>query len=569
MNVKLFFLFLFLAFVSGAQNQYYMKPLQIQIQPEQTFAEIENGRFHPGVNLSTLGTAGARVMAVADGYVSRIVVSPDGLGKALYITHDNGTTSVYGYLREFKPDIENYVKNFQYENKSFQADIALAPEMFAVKKYQGIALSGNSGDAEKAGLHFRLLNTATGDFLNPLVLALNVPDKQTPKILALQIVPLSENSHVNYGREKVIFETIYEDGKYVLKNNPEIQLFGAVGFAIEVTDGFDGAKKDMQGGMTSFELTIDDEIYSVFNINRIKQNQIKSINGWIDFDEYALSNRVFAKTWAPACNPLHNFEFTENRGILNVNLNKKYPVKIKVKDARGNSTLLEFTVNGRYRELPAVKNEATSVFNCTHLNKYETEDFRIEVPANALFDDIEFKYEKTSQAPEYYSPIHKVKLPLSVFNDKAKISLKCNELPPAEKNKVLVVKINPATGKVVPVGGVLENGWISAETEGPGSFAVAADNTPPSIVPHSIENNEKLTDTNQLLFTVNDDLSGIAGITATFDGQWALFEYDAGAKTIRHKFDASRFEMNKKHLLTLTVTDYKGNSTVYEATFHR
>lgn len=569
MNVKLIFLFLFLVTVAAAQNPYYSKPLQIQPRTEQTFAEIENGQFFTGVNLSTLGTAGVPVLAVADGFVSRVVVSPKGLGKALYITHDNGTTSVYGYLSDFRPDIDLHVKNFQYEKKSYQVDLTFPPELVPVGKNQAVALSGKSGEAKTAALYFGMLNTKSHDYLNPLALALRITDTQAPKIVALQIVPLSENAYVNYTREKVIFQTEYIDGKYALRNNQEINLYGPVGFAIEVTDSAGNAKNSMTSGFTEFELSIDGEIYSVFNVNRIKQNQLKAVNGWIDFDEYAQSRRVFAKTWAPACNALNNFEFTENRGILDAAINIKYPVKIEVKDVKGNSAVLEFTVNGRYRELPEAKNEATAVFTCNSLNKHETTDFRIEVPANALFNDTPLRYEKTGEAPGYFSPVHKVELLPAALNATAKISLKCNALSPAEENKVLIVKINPATGEVAPVGGVFENGWITAETEGPGSFAVAADITPPAIVPHSIENNEKLTDTNQLLFTVTDDLSGIAGITATLDGQWVLFEHDAQAKTINHRFDATRFEMNKNHRLTITVTDFKGNSSVYEAEFYK
>jgi hypothetical protein len=354
-----------------------------------------------------------------------------------------------------------------------------------------------------------------------------------------------------------------------LKNNPEIKLFGPVGFAIEVKDSTDGVNLVQNVGMTSFETSIDGVIYSVFNINRIQQTQTKAVHGWIDDEEYAKSNRVFTKTWTPDCNALSNFEFTENKGILDATFNKTYPIIIEVKDVKGNSAVLEFTVNGRYREMPAATNKATAVFNCTGFNKYETTDFRLDVPGNALFGDVQFRYDKTAQAPGYFSPVHNLDMPLTAFNAKAKISLKCNQLPAEQQNKALVASINPATGKVVPVGGVFENGWISAETEAPGSFVVAVDITPPVIVPHSIENNEKLTDINQLLFSVTDDLSGIAGITATLDGQWALFEHDAGAKTLVHNFDETRWEMNKKHRLTITVTDYKGNSSVYEATFQR
>jgi murein DD-endopeptidase MepM/ murein hydrolase activator NlpD len=64
------------------------------------FGELRPNHFHSGFDLRTLQREGLAVHSVADGYVSRIKISPFGNGKAIYITHPNGYTSVYCHLQK-------------------------------------------------------------------------------------------------------------------------------------------------------------------------------------------------------------------------------------------------------------------------------------------------------------------------------------------------------------------------------------------------------------------------------------------------------------------------------------
>ena len=71
------------------------------------FGEMRPNHFHSGIDIKTDGMTGKPVLATADGYISRIAVTPGGYGRAIYITHPNGTTSVYGHLSKFRDDIKN------------------------------------------------------------------------------------------------------------------------------------------------------------------------------------------------------------------------------------------------------------------------------------------------------------------------------------------------------------------------------------------------------------------------------------------------------------------------------
>ena len=63
-----------------------------------TYCELRPNHFHGGLDIRTGGVIGRPVLSVGDGYVSRINISTIGYGKAIYITHPNGYTSVYAHL---------------------------------------------------------------------------------------------------------------------------------------------------------------------------------------------------------------------------------------------------------------------------------------------------------------------------------------------------------------------------------------------------------------------------------------------------------------------------------------
>ena len=56
----------------------YPNPLGIPINLSATFGEIRPNHIHAGLDIKTQGVEGKKVYAVADGYISRIGVSPYG-----------------------------------------------------------------------------------------------------------------------------------------------------------------------------------------------------------------------------------------------------------------------------------------------------------------------------------------------------------------------------------------------------------------------------------------------------------------------------------------------------------
>ena len=116
---KSFYKILILFFVSNniiivhAQKNYpqnyFRNPLSIPIQLASNFGELRADHFHMGLDIRTQSRENLPVHAAADGYVSRIKIEKYGYGKAIYITHPNGYTTLYAHLNSFY-----YVVKFSY-----------------------------------------------------------------------------------------------------------------------------------------------------------------------------------------------------------------------------------------------------------------------------------------------------------------------------------------------------------------------------------------------------------------------------------------------------------------------
>ena len=113
MNFLLRFLFFFNVFFSmlsiNSQEKNkcnFRSPLGIPILLSGNFGELRSNHFHTGLDIKTNGRINYRIYSIDTGFVSRINVSKSGYGKAIYVAHPNGFTSVYAHLDHFPEKIE-------------------------------------------------------------------------------------------------------------------------------------------------------------------------------------------------------------------------------------------------------------------------------------------------------------------------------------------------------------------------------------------------------------------------------------------------------------------------------
>ena len=180
--------------ITAQQKAEFRSPLDIPLILSGNFGELRSNHFHSGLDFKTQGISGHEVYAIESGYVSRINIRPGGYGKALYIDHPNGYTSVYGHLSVFNEEIERYISNIQYQRKSHAVNIYLQPGELAVGKGEIVALSGNTGSSTGPHLHFEIRRTAGQIPMNGLFFGFPIEDNIPPKITKLAVYPVGEQS---------------------------------------------------------------------------------------------------------------------------------------------------------------------------------------------------------------------------------------------------------------------------------------------------------------------------------------------------------------------------------------
>src|SRR5665647_280046 len=100
-------------------KDYFSSPLTISLSITGSFSEVRPNHFHSGIDFSVQKKEGLPVYAAADGVISRIKVSPVGIGNTLYIDHPNGFTTVYAHMKGYNDTITEYLRTNQYKQKSF------------------------------------------------------------------------------------------------------------------------------------------------------------------------------------------------------------------------------------------------------------------------------------------------------------------------------------------------------------------------------------------------------------------------------------------------------------------
>ena len=324
-------------------KDYFTKPLEIPLLLSGTFGELRTNHFHAGLDIKTQKVEGHKVLSSADGYVSRINVSLWGYGNALYVTHPNGYTTVYGHLQKFSPEIDAYVRKMQYEKESFSIRLYPKPNELIVKQGEVIALSGNSGSSGGPHLHYEIRDVKS-NILNPMLFGINVPDHKNPTIQNAFAYSKNENSQVNQSSNNVqlVFSRQY-DGD-LLANT--IYAHGEIGFGINAYDRLDGALN--RNGLYSFEMTVNGEKVFQFTVNKFSFDESRFINSYIDYERLVnLKQRVQKCFVNHDMNNLSLYKTLDNKGFVNVKDSLEYTVSIIAKDFEGNKTRLIIPIKGK------------------------------------------------------------------------------------------------------------------------------------------------------------------------------------------------------------------------------
>ncbi len=563
-------LFLIMGFSSFSQPletidpNYFSVPVKIPVFLSGNFAELRPNHFHAGIDIKTQGRTGLPIYAAADGYVSRIAISATGYGKVLYINHPNGTTTVYGHLDSYSQQIDDYIRKIQYEKEVFAIDQNVPEGILPVKKGEQIANSGNSGSSGGPHLHFEIRRTKEQMMLNPLLFNMPVKDKTKPIIQAIVVYPVSDDASVSAKKTSQRFETILVGNTYKLKTDQIIQVSGKIGFGIQAVDLLDGSPNKC--GIYSIKLTIDNEIIYSFTMDDFAIEESRYINSHIDYERAVRSGQRLYRTWLEPGNKLSIYDTLEKRGLFKANDDQLHQVKYEITDVYGNATNLKFSIKSTEKEITAPVSKG-ELFKYNHNNHIRNDELEFSVPEGALYNDVDFLYVKKTAHPKFYSPVFQLHNPYTALHFACQLRIKATKLPARLQEKAMLAQIDPATGKIYSATGKFVDGWVEGNIRVLGNYALACDTVAPKITPLSMVDKKTNKIAGKVQFKISDNLSGIEKYRGTIDGEWVLFEYDLKNNLLSYTFDKKRFQFNKKHVLNLDVTDYKGNTSTYKTNF--
>ncbi len=558
---KFYLVFLFWGSILHSQTDiptdYFSNPLDIDLVLAGNFGEMRANHFHSGLDIKTQQREGFPVYAPADGFVSRIQVQHYGYGKALYILHPNGYTTVYGHLKSYAGDIEKYVKDTQYSKETYEVELFPDPSLLPVKKGDLIAYSGNTGGSGGPHLHFEIRDSSQRP-MNPLLFGIEIPDSKTPIISALFAYPISEDAHINQSQNRTKLRlTKQKDGSYKAEN---ISAFGKIGFGITTYDQQDGASN--KNGSYKIKTTYNGTEKIEVLFNKFSFSETRYLNRYTDYNYYETNKSMVQKLFREKNNPLSIITQEDENGFITVadSINSIYT--IKVDDFKGNSMLVSVPIEGKKLEiLDPKKDEKTDDYiYADHATSITKGKFSIYIPANSLYEDTYLNIEANGDILKFHEDVIPIHNNISITADISSY----NE---ADKDKLYIGRLNyrglPYYNFTTRSGDKL-----TAKTRTFGDYTVASDTTPPTIKPVNFSDGKWISNQNFLQVKITDDLSGISSYRATINGKFILMEYEYKKNVLTYNFN-DNVNLESENNLKLIVIDNVGNSATFEAKFFR
>lgn len=548
-------------------KNYFINPLEIPITLAGTFGEIRTDHYHTGIDIRTEEREGLPVRAVANGYVSRIVVSPYGYGNALYITHPNGYITLYGHLSRFNDAIAKYVKDKQYAEEKYRQDIALMPGQFDVKQGDTIAFSGSTGAAEGPHLHFEIRDAKNDDPINPLLAGYNVVDNLPPVIKGIALYPLNDSSSINGKHQPFYIKAEKINNQYELVSHDDIHAYGTIGAGISCYDVAEGTD-NRNGPYIKILKDNNDTIYYA-RMDILSFATMRFINGHIDYA--AMHNRIdtIEYSFLQDNDKLNIYKKLVNKGRIKCKANVRHELEYVISDFNGNTSTLAFTVEGDTK-MPAIYHDTAKYVAAVNWKKpfsYTGNGMKIQIPAGALFNSLHFRYtvEPSNENTEI-SPVYNVQdenIPLAANYT---LMIKPNpDLPDSLMKKAVVERLED--DRKVSIGGTWSNGYMMVHPKSFGRYVIMIDLYRPVIKPVNIFKGKDMSRDKEIAFGVTDNLSGVKYYRGTVDGKWILMEFNPKNDHVYYTFDE---HVGKGlHHLRLVVSDEVGNTSVYETEFTR
>lgn len=536
-------------------KDYFRSPLDIPINLSGTFGELRPNHFHSGLDIRTNNVEGLPVYAAADGIVVRIKVSAFGYGKALYIAHPNGYTTVYGHLQKFSDKIEAYVKAEQYRQKSFEVE--LYPSTLKVTQSEIIALSGNSGGSGGPHLHFEFRDTATEKIINPMSFGMNkfIKDTYAPIVSSIMVYPANDSTLVNKGNIPVSLSLQKQaDGTFLAS---KVFANGKIGFAINSVDL--STNNYNKNGIYKVATYVNGTPNFGYEFETFAFDESKHINYFIDFNKYKKLKQRFQKLFVKENYPLSIVSGNNKNGLLEIKPNVNYTYKIEVSDFHGNKTVINVPISFEKEKLtpPTVTSKGNYYIKSKSDYNFEFEKTGVYIPVNGLYENAYLNISEKDGVLDIDNNYEAIQNGLTV-------SLDISHLSEEDQKKAFVANFY---GLKLEYNSSFRKGTkVSAKVKSFGKYKVGIDNVAPRIYNPNFIEGSNISKLSTLSVSISDALSGIDTYKAFLNGEWILMEYDYKTKKLVHDLK-DRKVISGKNEIKIVVTDKLDNVTIFTSNF--
>ena len=525
-----------------ASDRLFIPPFDFPLTLSGNFGELRANHFHGGLDFKTQGTVGKPIRNIADGYVSRVTVTPGGYGQAVYMVHDNGYTSVHGHLLRFDPVIAQVVEEYQYEHETFAVDLEFEPNRFRFAQGEIFAWSGNEGYSFGPHLHMEIRRTDTGEYVDPLPFYMDkIKDTTSPRATHIMLYPQRGKGVVNGSQKKQAFSLV--------QMNKPIEAWGEIAVGIKAYDYMDGTHNNY--GVRLVKLFVDSIEVFCSTVDGFLPKENRMINAWTDYEEYATKASWYMRSQVLPGNRWRMLQTDEKGGVLNIDEERNYQFRYELEDLYGNGRTYSFKVIGKPQQIAPWHPGGKNYLRYNRKNVVWDLGLELTIPEGNLYEDVELNYSlwKDSNAVSYEYQLHDVPVPL---HDDCILKIGVHEFPVADMTKYYVVQRKK--GRKVSMGGFFENGYMYASIRELGTYTVDIDTIPPKVIPLSKEQWKK----GNVQFKITDAETGIKDYKVYIDGNFVLFAFSSKNARLKIKHP-ERLKKGVPHEMEVVVTDYCGN----------
>lgn len=537
------------------------------------FGEMRPNHFHAGTDFKTDGVEGKPVVAVADGYVSRVSQSPTGYGLALYVTHPNGTTSVYGHLSRFRKDIADFVFSERHRLKQSRVDLYCQADQFPVKRGEEIARSGNTGSSQGPHLHFEIRDAKTQKTLNIISQGIVTPkDDISPYIMKVHYVEVDTVRGVPCHSKLATYAVHKADANtYRTAQKSPIKVGRKGYFIIETSD----RKNDVANtyGVYNMVAKLDGKAIFEYRNDGFPFDLSRYCNAVSHYPIQRRSRNEVMRAAMLQGGTKYFYPTLVNRGVVTTAEGEERKMEFVITDDCGNTSTLAFDIAGKSNDA-CFKGEVAEDAIIVEYNRdfaHKVDDIlSVVIAKGSLYESIALDIERSDVAIKADSTIKVLSPAYRIHDDNTplhkSIGLVFTQDVEERLQPYTVMASVSSGGYLYYSGGRYRHNRLTARTSSFGTFCLVADMTPPTIRPQ-FEDGQDCRGRDRIAFRLSDNFSGVSSYNVYIDGKWVAIDYARSRAWVNLK--AEGISGGKSHNIEIVVKDACGNTAKWQGTIIR